>query len=147
MTGVQRYRVPTDRAYERDTNIWVQPRGDVVRIGLDELGQEMNGDMAFIQLAVPGTEVRRGDELGSMEAGKYVGPILSPMSGTVRAVNRAVLDTPRLVNTDPLDAGWLVEIEPASDEALGHLVSDPDEIAAWFDARVREFRLKGVLAE
>lgn len=147
MTGVQRYRVPTDRAYERDTNIWVQRRGDVVWIGLDELGQEMNGDMAFIQLAVPGTEVRRGDELGSMEAGKYVGPILSPMSGTVRAVNRAVLDTPRLVNTDPLDAGWLVEIEPASDEALGHLVSDPDEIAAWFDARVREFRLKGVLAE
>ncbi len=147
MTGVQRYRVPTDRAYERDTNIWVQRRGDVVRIGLDELGQEMNGDMAFIQLAVPGTEVRRGDELGSMEAGKYVGPILSPMSGTVRAVNRAVLDTPRLVNTDPLDAGWLVEIEPASDEALGHLVSDPDEIAAWFAERVREFRLKGVLAE
>ena len=147
MTGVQRYRVPTDRAYERDTNIWVQRRGDVVRIGLDELGQEMNGDMAFIQLAVPGTEVRRGDELGSMEAGKYVGPILSPMSGTVRAVNRAVLDTPRLVNTDPLDAGWLVELEPAADETLDHLVSDPDEIAAWFDARVREFRLKGVLAE
>ena len=147
MTGVQRYRVPTDRAYERDTNIWVQRRGDMVRIGLDELGQEMNGDMAFIQLAVPGTQVRRGDELGSMEAGKYVGPILSPMSGTVRAVNRAVLDTPRLVNTDPLDAGWLVELEPAADETLDHLVSDPDEIAAWFDARVREFRLKGVLAE
>ena len=147
MTGVQRYRVPTDRAYERATNIWVQRRGDVVRIGLDELGQEMNGDMAFIQLAVPGTEVRRGGELGSMEAGKYVGPILSPLSGTVRAVNRAVLDTPRLVNTDPLDAGWLVELEPAADETLDHLVSDPDEIAAWFDARVREFRLKGVLAE
>ena len=147
MTGVQRYRVPTDRAYERDTNIWVQRRGDVVRIGLDELGQEMNGDMAFIQLAVPGTEVRRGGELGSMEAGKYVGPILSPLSGTMRAVNRAVLDTPRLVNTDPLDAGWLVELEPAADETLDHLVSDPDEIAAWFDARVREFRLKGVLAE
>ena len=147
MTGVQRYRVPTDRAYERDTNIWVQPRGDVVRIGLDELGQEMNGDMAFIQLAAPGTEVRRGGELGSMEAGKYVGPILSPLSGTVRAVNRAVLDTPRLVNTDPLDAGWLVELEQAADETLDHLVSDPDEIAEWFDARVREFRLKGVLAE
>ena len=147
MTGVQRYRVPTDRAYERDTNIWVQPRGDVVRIGLDELGQEMNGDMAFIQLAAPGTEVRRGGELGSMEAGKYVGPILSPLSGTVRAVNRAVLDTPRLVNTDPLDAGWLVELEPAVDETLDHLVSDPDEIAEWFAERVREFRLKGVLAE
>lgn len=147
MTQTRRYRVPTDRAYERTTNIWVQPHGDVVRIGLDELGQEVNGDMAFLQLAIPGTRLGRGEELGSMEAGKYVGPILSPVAGTVRAVNRAVLDAPRLVNRDPLEAGWLVEIEPAAGETLDHLVSDPDEIAEWFAERVRAFRLKGVLAE
>lgn len=147
MTTGQRYRVPADRSYERQTNIWVQARGEVVRIGMDELGQEMNGDMAFLQLAAPGTVLARGGELGSMEAGKYVGPILSPVAGTVRVVNRAVLEAPRLVNTDPLDAGWLVEMEPAPGETLDHLLSDPDEIAEWFAARVREFRLKGVLAE
>ena len=147
MTQGRQYRVPTDRAYERTTNIWVQARGDMVRIGLDELVQEVNGDMAFLQLASPGTQVGRGEELGSMEAGKYVGPILSPVAGTVRALNRSVLDTPRLVNLDPLEAGWLVEIELAAGETLDHLVSDPDEIAAWFPERVRAFRLKGVLAE
>lgn len=147
MTRTHHYRVPTDRAYERTTHVWVQPRGAVVRIGMDELGQEVNGDMAFLQLAIPGTQVGRGEELGSMEAGKYVGPILSPVGGTVRAVNRAVIETPRLVNRDPLEAGWLVEIEPAAGETLDHLVSDPGEIAEWFAERVREFRLKGVLAE
>ncbi|MBF8289758.1 MAG: gcvH [Chloroflexi bacterium] len=147
MTVARQYRVPVDRAYERETNLWVQDRGGVLRIGLDELAQEVNGDMAFLQLAAPGTVVGRGDEMGSTEAGKYVGPILSPVAGTIRAVNRAVLDTPRLVNTDPLEAGWLVEIEPAAGETLDHLVREPDEIALWHAERVRAFRLKGVLAE
>ncbi|MEK6719907.1 MAG: glycine cleavage system protein H [Chloroflexota bacterium] len=148
VTQARRLSAPTDRAYERDTNLWVQSRGgDLVRIGLDELGQEMNGDLAFMQLAAPGTAVSRGQELGSVEAGKYVGPILSPVAGTVRAVNQAVLDRPRLANEDPLEGGWLVELELADGELLDHLVTDPTEIEAWFEARVREFRLKGVLAE
>ncbi len=147
MTQAPRYTVPTDRAYERDTNLWVQSNGDGVRIGLDELGQEMNGDLAFMQLAAPGSVVARGGELGSVEAGKYVGPLISPVAGTVRAVNQAVLDRPRLANEDPLGAGWLVELELAPGETLDHLVTEPSEIKAWFDERVREFRQKGVLAE
>lgn len=147
MTQTRRYRVPTDRAYERSTNLWVQPAGDRVRIGLDELAQEMNGDLAFMQLAAPGTIVARGGEFGSVEAGKYVGPLLSPVAGTVLAVNQAVLDRPRLANEDPLEAGWLVELELADEETLDHLVTDAAEIASWFDACVRDFRMKGVLAE
>lgn len=147
MTQARRYSVPTDRAYERDTNLWVQRIGDHVRIGLDELGQEMNGDLAFMQLAAPGTVIARGQEMGSVEAGKYVGPLLSPVAGTVRAINQAVLDRPRLANEDPLGTGWLVELELAPGETFDHLVTDPDEIQAWFDGRLREFRQKGVLAE
>lgn len=147
MTQTRRYTVPTDRAYERSTNLWAQFSEGRVRIGMDELAQEMNGDLAFMQLAAPGTVVARGGEFGSVEAGKYVGPLLSPVAGTVRAVNQAVLDRPRLVNEDPLDAGWLVELELADGETLDHLVTDPAEIDSWFDACVRDFRLKGVLAE
>lgn len=148
MTQTRRsYRVPTDRAYERSTNLWAQAVGDRVRIGMDELAQEMNGDLAFMQLAAPGTVVARGGEFGSVEAGKYVGPLLSPVGGTVRAVNQAALDRPRLVNEDPLEAGWLVELELAEGETLDHLVTDAAEIETWFDACVRDFRMKGVLAE
>ena len=147
MIHTKLYQVPTDRWYESSTNMWVQPHGDAVRIGFDELGQETHGDIAFLQLLVVGTTVDRGDELGSLEAGKYVGPILSPIRGTVRTVNQIALDDPRLVNVDPYGAGWLVEMAPAHDEKLDHLLIDPDAVQAWFDDKVREFRAKGVLAE
>ncbi len=147
MTELQRYRVPTDRAYEPESHLWVQRVGTVVRVGLDELGSETSGDLAFLQLATPGTLLERGSEMGSMEAGKFVGPILSPIRGTVRAVNPAVLRNPRLVNTDPLEEGWLMEVELADDEALEHLLVDPAEIEAWFAERLRDYRLRGVLAE
>lgn len=147
MTQTQQYRVPTDRLYERLTHLWLKQMGPVVRIGMDELGQEVTGDLAFLQLAAPGTSLERGDELGSMEAGKFVGPIASPIAGTVRAVNQPALDNPRLVNTDPLESGWLVEMEPANEDELADLLADPVEIRQWFDERLKDYRAKGVLAE
>lgn len=147
MTQAPHYRVPTDRLYEPQTHLWVQRRGDVVRVGMDELGQETTGDLAYLQLAAPGTRLERGDELGSIEAGKFVGAIASPISGTVSAINQTVLDNPRLVNVDPLEAGWLVEIVPAADETLANLVGEPEAIQRWFAQRVREYREKGILAE
>jgi len=147
MVQTRQYQVPTDRLYEPSTNMWVQLHGALLRVGFDELGQETHGDVAFLQLAESGTVLRRGEELGSLEAGKYVGPIFSPLSGTVSSVNQAVLDNPRLINIDPLGSGWLAELSPAVDEALDRLLSEPEEIRAWFDDRVREFRTQGVLAE
>ncbi len=147
MVQTKQYQVLTDRLYEPNSNMWIQPYGGVVRIGFDDLGQETHGDIAFLQLASPGTTVCRGHELGSLEAGKYVGPILSPVSGRVTAINQGALDNPRLINTDPYGSGWLVEIVPADDERLGHLLRDADAIRAWFSEKIREFREKGVLAE
>jgi glycine cleavage system H protein len=147
MVQARQYQVPTDRLYEPGTNMWVQVRGAVVRVGFDELGQETHGDVAFLQLAEPGARLLRGQELGSLEAGKYVGPVVSPLAGTICAVNPAVLDNPRLINIDPLGSGWLVELVPAEGEPLDQLLSEPDKIRAWFADRVREFRAKGVLAE
>jgi len=147
MVQPKEYQIPTDRLYEPNTNMWVQPGGDVVRIGFDELGQETHGDIAFLQLALPGTTLRRDQELGSLEAGKYVGPILSPVSGTVHAINQRALDDPRLINTDPYRDGWLVEVALADGERCEHLLGEPEVISSWFNDKVREYREKGVLAE
>jgi glycine cleavage system H protein len=127
--------------------MWAERRADVVRLGFDDLGQETHGDIAFLQLAQPGTTVSRGGELGTLEAGKYVGPIFSPISGTISAANQAILDNPRLINTDPFGQGWLVELKPAENEKLDHLLGDPEVIRAWFDEKVRDFQARGVLAE
>ncbi len=79
------------------------------RCGLEPAEAEATGDIVALSLVPIGTRVARGDAFGSLEAAKFVGPLIAPASGVVRAHNAAVLASPGLVNRDPLGA-WLVEI-------------------------------------
>ena len=62
--------------------------------------------------------------MGAIEARKTVAELYAPFSGTVLEVNHEVLDNPSLVNDDPYDGGWLVEIS----------LDDPDELKGLMSA-------------
>jgi glycine cleavage system H protein len=144
---IECYILATDRAYHPDTHVWVQRLGaDRVRLGLDPLGVETTGTIAQLALVEPGIRVRRGVSLGSVEAEKFVGPLASPLSGTVVAVNDDAIIDPRLLHAAPLDT-WLVELAPSALEVeLVDLVRG-ESIEAWFRAKVTQYRIEGVLAE
>ncbi|GAA0905061.1 glycine cleavage system protein GcvH [Virgisporangium ochraceum] len=107
---------------------WVSPvaGGDSsgVRVGITDFAQDSLGDIVFVQLPEPGTEVQAGDSLGEVESTKSVSEIYAPVSGRVVARNEALDADPAAVNSDPYGAGWLVEIEP----------SDPAAVAGLLDA-------------
>ena len=112
-----------DVSYAR-TNEWAKKQEGTVRVGIDDYSQSALGDIVFIELPEPGTEVRAGKPFGSLEATKAVSDLNAPISGRVVAVNRAVVENPGLVNQDPFGEGWLVEVEP----------SDLSELEALMDA-------------
>lgn len=143
------YTLAIDRAYDPDTHLWVQLLdGGRARIGMDPLGVETSGTLAQLAFEPDGTTIRRGEPFGSLEAAKFVGPLVSPLSGVITGHNDAALSDPGLVERDPLGAGWLVELEPSGTEAeLGLLVGDEDEIVRRFEAKLAEYRVQGVLAE
>ena len=120
---------------------------DRARIGMDALGVETSGTIAQLAFLPTGQNLKRGDAFGSLEAAKFVGPLTSPLSGTVSATNDAVVADPALVERDPYGAGWLVELTVADPGELRELVAGRDAIPVWFAAEVEEYRLKGVLAE
>ena len=45
-----------------------------------------------------------------------------PITGKVVKVNDALADNPSTVNTDPYQAGWIVEIEPSQRAELDGLL-------------------------
>lgn len=144
---IEGYRLAPDRAYQPDTHVWVERRASgTVRVGLDPLGLETMGTLAQLELARAGTTVERGDALGTLEAEKFVGPLESPLSGAVVAVNDAVINDPRLVHDDPF-AAWLLELDPTDFAAEASALVTGDDIAPWFTAKLADYRLKGVLAE
>lgn len=147
MFQVDRYTLGADRRYDPDRHLWVllvEP--DRARVGYDPLGRETAGDIVALSLAEPGTRVARGGELGTVEAAKFVGPLTSPLTGTVLACNEMVLFSPGLLNDDPLEH-WLVEIAIEDPAELDELLEGETAVAAWFAAEVERFRAQGAIAE
>jgi glycine cleavage system H protein len=139
------YEIRTDVYYHSDSNMWVEPISpNKVRVGFDPLGVEINGTLAQISLSDPPLSVRAGSTVGSLEAEKFVGPVQSPLSGTVTAVNRVVLADPKLVYGNCF-AAWLFEVELEDVSELEALVA-PGAAYEDFSARVDSFRKAGVLA-
>lgn len=143
------YELPLDRHYDRETHLWVAGGQGATahRVGFDPLGAETSGDIVAISVDLPGTRIRRGEAFGSLEAAKFVGPLISPVSGVIRSRNASVSADPSMVNSKPLES-WLVEIELddfAAEEAL--LLSDPVELGAWLQQEIVAFKEKGMVAE
>ena len=142
------FGVALDRAYDGTGHFWVSMVGpDRARIGMDALGVETSGTIAQLAFLPVGEPLKRGEAFGSLEAAKFVGPLTSPLSGTVAAANDAVVADPALVERDPYGAGWLVELDLADPGELSELVSGAHPIRVWFEAEVEDYRMKGVLAE
>ena len=142
------FGVALDRTYDGTGHFWVSMVGpDRARIGMDALGVETSGTIAQLAFLPVGEHLKRGEAFGSLEAAKFVGPLTSPLSGTVSATNDAVVADPALVERDPYGAGWLVELDLADPGELSDLVAGSQAIKVWFEAEVEDYRLKGVLAE
>ncbi len=104
--------LPADRSYTREHE-WAREDGDRVVVGLTDFAQEQLGDVVFVGLPAPGTDVEAGQPLGEVESTKSVSDVYSPVSGRVVEKNGAVEQAPELINSDPYGEGWLVLIEPA----------------------------------
>ena len=87
---VKGFEVRTDRYYNLSSHIWVLVGDDACRIGMDALGLETSGTLAHISFGEVGDSLAVGDPFGSLEAEKYVGPLVAPLSGVVRSVNNEI---------------------------------------------------------
>lgn len=141
------YELVADRRYDPDTHMWVDLDGQgLALIGLDPLGRETSGDVVALSLREPGTAVRRGEPFGDLEAAKFVGPLITPLSGTIVACNESVLYEPGILNVDPA-SNWLVALEGFDAAELDGMLRGESEVAPWFAGEVERFRTQGAIAE
>ena len=134
----------SDRFYNSNHFWSKQDYAGIVTVGMDELGLDSLGEMAYLTLPAVGTPVEMGKVMGSMEAAKMTGELFAPISGIVVEKNDAVLQNPLLVNEDPFDKGWLIKIEPANwEEESGAMVSN-DELSAWMESEIERFETQGM---
>jgi len=115
---------------------------------MDPVGLETSGSLAELSLDPVGTELHAGRPFGQLEAAKFVGPLLSPVSGAVVETNEEVVADASLAVRDPYGAGWLIGASLGdADAELSGLLADPTEITTWFAARIARYRHEGVIAQ
>ena len=78
-----------------------------------------------VELPEIGRKLNAGDACAVVESVKTASDIYSPVSGEVVEVNKAVVDNPALVNSEPFAGGWFYKIK----------LSDAAEMAALLGPR------------
>ena len=104
---------PAEMKYSKDHE-WMKEEDGVVVVGISDFAQDALGDVVFVNLPGEGDEVTAGEAFGDVESVKAVSDLVSPVSGTVCAVNEELLDEPEQLNKAPYDA-WLIKVENVSD--------------------------------
>ena len=103
---------PTNLQYSK-SHEWVMTDGDVAVVGISDFAQDALGDVVFVNLPQEGDTVTAGEPFGDVESVKAVSDLISPLSGTVCAVNEELLDSPEMLNSDPYGA-WIITVENVS---------------------------------
>ena len=81
---------------------WLED-GEPARVGITTVAADALGEVVFVDLPEVGAQVEAGEPCGELESTKSVSDLVSPVSGTVVAVNDAVVDEPGTINDDPYE--------------------------------------------
>ena len=124
--------VPSDLKYAK-SHEWIRVAGDAGTVGISDHAQHELTDVVFVELPAVGRKVKAGESCAVVESVKTASDIYSPASGEVTEVNKAVVDNPALVNSDPYSAGWFFKLKLLNPAELNSLLG-PDQYKAQIGA-------------
>lgn len=133
MSEVNGCSLPEDLYYWPEKHVWARPEDDgIVRIGMTDVAQSLAGRIIVVSLRSLGKTLVRGKSAGTLESGKWVGSIPTPVAGEVVEVNAQLSQDPTAVNRDPYGDGWLIRVRPSAwAEDVLELVSGDAGIAQY----------------
>jgi glycine cleavage system H protein len=124
---------PDDLRYHPEHD-WARVEdGGEATLGITWFAQDALGELVHYEPPEEGADVAKDSSYGEVESVKAVSDLISPLSGTVVAINQKIVEEPETVNEDPYGEGWLIRIR----------LSDPAQLDGLMDAEA----YKGFIAE
>ena len=111
MADYRGFLIPEALHYDLGYHVWLRVEDDLVAVGATDPAQGYAGEIIHIGIKKVGTRVERGGILATVESAKFMGPMRSPVSGTISAINGEVAKKPALVNADAY-ANWVIRLKP-----------------------------------
>ncbi len=133
MATINNCNLPDDLMYWPEKHVWARREADgTLAVGITDVAQHLARSIISATPKGAGNTVKKGKSAGTVESGKWVGPVAAPVSGVITEVNPALKSKPGLLNTDPYGEGWFVKMQPENWEAeSGDLVTGEAGLAAY----------------
>ncbi|MBY9013327.1 MAG: glycine cleavage system protein H [Candidatus Lokiarchaeota archaeon] len=121
------FKVPKEGYYFNENDCWIKPEGKTALLGISDYLQNAAADILFVEFPEIGSEIEQFDDAGSFESSKTVLQLISPGTGKITRVNKTLENNPELMNQDPYQRGWFIEIELRDfEEDKDLLMNGPD---------------------
>ena len=119
--------------YSVQNNTWLRVNDDdTVTIGMTDVAQSLAGSVLHAKSKKVGVARKKGRPIATVESGKWVGPVKSPVTGEIVAINENLQGDARLLNRSPYNDGWIVKMKPDNlDEDLKDLVTGDAAVEAY----------------
>lgn len=105
----------------QEGKLYFTRRGGVVTIGLLSAGIEETGEVESVELPSVDDRFDKDDVVATIDGNNGSMEITVPAGGTIVAVNENLQTAPELASEDPMETGWLLEIE----------ITDPSELMEY----------------
>jgi glycine cleavage system H protein len=134
--------IRTDLHYLVEDHSWVRFNEDgSVTVGITDVAENMAGPILHVYARKKGAR-QKGQSLATIESGKWVGPLKSPISGEILEANPALDKDPGIVNRSPYGDGWIVRMKPAKLEQERKFFLTGDAAVEAYRKRIEEQNMK-----
>lgn len=114
---------------------WIRVEGDTAFIGITDYAQDQLGDIVYVELPWDANQqVKSEEKFGDIESVKATSELFSPLSGKIIKVNGELKERPELINDDPYDKGWMLQVQISNESEIAALM-DTDAYIAYIQGR------------
>ena len=139
MAEVQGCELPEDLYYDVEKDTWAKPlENNVVMLGMTDVAQTQAGKILHVTFKKTGSVVQKRGNTATIESGKWVGPIPSPVSGEIIEVNEALLKDPLLLNVSPYKDAWVRKVKASDISELNSLLTGKEAVEKYREKIIKE---------
>ncbi len=137
MAHVRGCELPDELLYDVDNNIWYRENDDeTITVGMTAIAGAMAGQIVAITPKRAGRKVTPGRSCATVESGKWVGPAKLLSGGEVVEVNKDIVTTPSLANSEPYGNGWLLKVKVDDWSSIKAQLTTGTDIAEPYEAKM-----------
>lgn len=125
--------LPLSLHYSVTDHTWVRLEDDgTVTVGMTDVAQNLAGPLLHAKPKKVGAVRAKGKPVATVESSKWVGPVKSPITGEIVAINDTLAADATVVNRSPYKQGWIVKMKPSSlDAELAEMVTGQAAVDAY----------------